>query len=150
MEKHYGVRTPRDACGPLLQRLIVAGRTDGGSDGGAGETSGGGGGGRGGSKAASLLPRVMRGARGTILLHVSHNNLLFVGVTHQEVCTTQATGVRTYDVYVYAHASLVRLSTSIRVASFSLSFSLSPHMYIYRRVHASKRKERQRHSRVKV
>ncbi|PHJ18756.1 adaptor complexes medium subunit family protein [Cystoisospora suis] len=83
VEKHYGVRTPRDACGPLLQRLIAAGRTDGGSDGGAGGSSSGGGG-RGGSKAASLLPRVMRGARGTILLHVSHNNLLFVGVTHQE------------------------------------------------------------------
>lgn len=97
VEKHYGVRTPRDACGPLLQRLIAAGGVDGGSDGRAGESSGGA---RGGPKSVRLLPRVMRGARGTILLHVNHNNLLFVGVTHREV-STPATDVLSR--YIYFH-----------------------------------------------
>ncbi|KEP66720.1 UNVERIFIED_CONTAM: adaptor complexes medium subunit family protein [Hammondia hammondi] len=75
VEKHYGARTPRDACAPLLRRLLSENvcRTKNTS---RLPSS---------SKGTASLPRVMKGDRGTVLLHVYHNNLLLVGVTTKEV-----------------------------------------------------------------
>ncbi|PFH35617.1 adaptor complexes medium subunit family protein [Besnoitia besnoiti] len=75
LEKHYGVRTPRDACGPLLQRLVVSQNSARSSKAGA----------LSGSRGSHALPRVMWGARGTVLVHAQHNNLLFVGAASKDV-----------------------------------------------------------------